>query len=101
MSKGPVQCSMTEEQRAAHLQVVKESNARVDAIIKPAMDLYHERCWLWHLSCKLELRDLQRLNGILRQLSDDDLRRVAAYAEGLAEWSSPASQSPDGEKSTG
>lgn len=55
--------------------------------------LYAERCWLWHLSCRLKLEDLERLNGILRKLSDDDMKRVAAYAEGLAEWSEGA---PDG-----
>jgi hypothetical protein len=61
--------------------------AKADASMKPALDLYRARCWLWHLSCRLPLRDLERLNGILAKLSDDDLKRVAVYAEGLAEWS--------------
>jgi hypothetical protein len=55
--------------------------------VKYGQKLCDERFWLWRLSCRLELRDLKRLNGILRKLSDDDMKRVAAYAEGLAEWS--------------
>lgn len=86
---------MTPAQQSAHVEMVKTANAKADASMKPALDLYRERCWLWHLSCRLPLRDLERLNGILRQLSDDDLKRVAAFAEGLAEWASPESESPD------
>lgn len=59
--------------------------------IKEGNDLYENRNYLFRLACRLELRDLIRLVGILRKLSDDDLKRVAAYAEGLAEWSSGAS----------
>lgn len=84
---------MTEVQQAAI--------AKADASMKPALDLYRERCFLWRLSCRLPLRDLERLNGILRQLSDDDMKRVAAFAEGLAEWSSPVQESPDAQNSDG
>lgn len=86
---------MSPEEQTRHVAIVKEATAKANAQMKPALDLYEERCWLWHLSMRLPLRDLKRLNGILKRLSDDDLKRVAAYAEGLAEWSSDASQSPD------
>lgn len=98
--KPAVAPKMTAEQQAAHVAVVKESAARAEASMKPAMDLYHERCWLWHLSCRLELRDLQRLNGVLRRLSDADLKRVATFAEGLAEWSDLDTGSPDAQGSS-
>lgn len=78
-----------------------EVKARVDASMKPTLDLYRERCWLWRLTCLLELRDLERLNGILRRLSETDLKRVAAFAEGLAEWAEPVLQSPDAKISDG
>lgn len=55
--------------------------------MKRGQKLCDERFWLWRLSCRLDLRDLERLNGILKRLSEDDMKRVAAYAEGLAEWS--------------
>ena len=75
--------------------------AKADASMKPALDLYAERCKLWRRSCDLSLRDLARLNGIIAALSPEDLKRVAAYAEGLAEWSSPEASSPDGSDSEG
>lgn len=78
---------MTEVQSAAI--------AKANASMKPALDLYEARCWLWHLSCRLPLRDLQRLNAILARLSDNDLRMVATFAEGLAEWSSGDACCPD------
>lgn len=70
--------------------------AKADASMKPALDLYAERCKLWRRSCDLSLRDLARLNRIIAALSEADLKRVAAYAEGLAEWSSEPLSSPDG-----
>jgi hypothetical protein len=85
----------TPEEQAAHVAVVKAASEKANASMKPALDLYRERCWLWHLSCELPYRDLERLNGILKRLTHDDLKRVAAFAEGLAEWSEPASESPD------
>jgi hypothetical protein len=69
--------------------------AKADASMKPALDLYAERCKLWRRSCDLALRDLERLNRIIEALSPADLKRVAAYAEGLAEWGSPEASSPD------
>lgn len=62
--------------------------AKANASMQPALKLYDQRCWLWRLTCRLELRDLVRLNGILAKLSDDDLKAVASFAEGLAEWPS-------------
>jgi len=86
---------MSEEERQVHMARVREATAKADAQMKPALDLYRERSWLWHQTCRLELRDLERLNGIVRRLSDEDLKRVAAFAEGLAEWSSFESESPE------
>lgn len=63
--------------------------AKADAQIAPAMALYAERNRIMHLACRLPLRDLQRLNRVLERLTDDDLRAVAAYAEGLADWNAP------------
>ena len=73
--------------------------ARADASMKPALDLYAARNVLMHKICMLPMRDLERLNGILARLSDDDLRRVAAFAEGLAEWSSGDASSSDAQVS--
>lgn len=53
---------------------------------KAGIALYHERVKLWTLTCRLPLRDIRRLNELLAKLSDDDLRQIAVYAEGLAEW---------------
>lgn len=75
--------------------------ARADAKMKPGLDLLEERFWLWRLSCGLSLPDIQRLNATLRKLSADDLKRVAAYAEGLAEWASDAQESPDAVRTQG
>lgn len=85
--------SMTEIQAAA----IEKANASM----KPALDLYAERCKLWRRSCEIPLRDLERLNRIISVLSPADFKRVAAYAEGLAEWSSPEALSPDGQNSEG
>ncbi len=78
---------MTEVQQAAI--------ARADAAMKPALDLYAARCRLMYLVCGMPLRDLDRVNAIIDALSQDDLRRVAAFAEGLAEWASSEASSPD------
>ena len=78
---------MTPDQLAA--------TARADEKMRPGPEMVEERFWLWRLSCGLALPDLKRLNATLKKLSAEDLRRVAAFAEGLAEWSSSASESPD------
>lgn len=77
------------------LKVQEDAIARANAKIRPAMKLYEERNKLTFIIYRLELRDLERLNGILARLSDADIKQVAAYAEGLAEWSSPDSSSGD------
>lgn len=69
---------MTEIQRAAI--------AKADASMAPALKMYEQRCSLWRLTCRLPLRDLERLNDLLGKLSDEQLREVARYAEGLAEF---------------
>lgn len=66
----------------AQIQAIAAAEARM----RPALDLNEQRCKLWRMSMRLPLRDLMRLNWILADLSDDDMRQVAAFAEGLAEW---------------
>lgn len=66
--------------------VQKAATDRANEIMRPAQELYDERCRLWRLSCDLPLRDLRRLNQLLAKLSHDDLRQIARFAEGLAEW---------------
>lgn len=78
---------MTPEQLAAI--------ARANESMRPGLEMVEERFWLWRLSCGLSLPDLKRLNDTLRKLDAADLKRVAAYAEGLAEWASDGPQSPD------
>lgn len=46
---------------------------------------------LWRTTCHLGTADIERLNVLLGKLSASDLKAVAAFAEGLAEWSSGAS----------
>jgi hypothetical protein len=72
--------------------------ARADAQMRPGLEMVEERFWLWRLSCGLALPELKRLNETLRKLSAADLKRVAAFAEGLAEWSSDEAQSSDATK---
>lgn len=58
-------------------------------------ELCDERCRLWRMTCRLPLRDIRRLNGILERLSDDNLRQVAAFAEDLADFLNPVSSVED------
>lgn len=51
---------------------------------------------LWRSTMHLGTRDVVRLNELLGKLSADDLKRVATFAEGLAEWNAPVPQSSDG-----
>lgn len=68
---------------------------RADAMMQPAMDLYNGRNELFHMVARLPLRDLRRLVSVLRRMTDEDLRRASAFAEGLAEWSSGVVESPE------
>lgn len=76
-------------------EVQKAAIAKADASMKPALDLYAARNKLMTIVCRLPLRDLERLNRIIAALPDADLRRVAAFAEGLAEWQAADASSPD------
>lgn len=42
---------------------------------------------LWRKTCQLGTADLVRLNKLLGKMSEDELKRVAVFAESLAEWS--------------
>lgn len=69
-------------------------------------ELYEHRTRLAFLVGKLSHRDLLRLTGIVNTLlaAEPDgslLKQAAAYAEGLAEWTSPPVQSPDAENPHG
>lgn len=76
---------MTVEQQAA----LDRAQAKID----PAMELYAERNRLLVVVYRVPLRDLRRLNDLIAKLSDDDLRQVAAFAEGLADWDTAESAS--------
>lgn len=75
---------MTSEQASEQAAAL----ARADAKTKDGRDLYELRNKFFHLVCRIELRDLRRLASVLDRLDDADLKRVAAFAEGLAEWAS-------------
>jgi len=62
-------------------------------ILKKAHELYDERCKLAKLYYRLDIDSLRRVNRLLDILTDDELRDVAAYAEGLASWRQPDSNS--------
>lgn len=89
---------MTEVQAAA----IASANEKM----RPAQELLANRNRLFYLVCRLEPRDLSRLTGVLDTLlaAEPDgslLRRVAAYAEGLAEWCADPVESPDAQNSKG
>jgi hypothetical protein len=58
-----------------------------------AMELYEERNKLARLYYLLDLPTLKRLNAIVAVLDEDALREVVGYAEGLAAWATPDSES--------
>lgn len=80
---------------AEHLAMVARVDAEVMAKVSPALERLAELSWIYSMACKLSLRDLKRLNGVLRQLAEPELKQVAAFAEGLAEWSSGDASSCD------
>lgn len=79
----------------------EEAIQRAKETMAPALALYAERNKLAVLVGKLELRDLIRLNLLLARLTDEELRQVARFAEGLAEWREPEQQSGDAAVSQG
>lgn len=58
-------------------------------------ELYAERNKLTFFYYRLSLEDLKRLNKLIATLTDSELQRVARYAEGLALWREPESNSAD------
>lgn len=81
--------------------MVERVSAEVKAKISPALERLAELSWIYSMAAKLSLRDLRRLNGILKRLDEVDLKRVAAFAEGLAEWASPDANYQDVTSSEG
>lgn len=79
-------------------QAQRDAIAKADAAINPALRLYEERNKVAFLVYRLPLHDLVRLNQVLARLTEDDLRRVATYAEALAEWGTDAPQAPPNPK---
>ena len=84
---------MTEDQ--------KKAIAKADAKIRPALELYHERCKLAYLYYLIPLRDLRRVNRILAALTDGDLSRVVQFAESLAAFNGYESQSEYASQASG
>lgn len=64
-------------------------------MVAGALELYAERNKLAVLYYRLDLPTLKRLNDIVANLSDENLREVVAFAEGLAMWGQPDSSSED------
>lgn len=67
-------------------EIQRDAIAKADASMAPALRMYEQRSYLWRLTCRLPLRELERLNDLLGKLTDEQLREVARYAEGLAEF---------------
>jgi cytochrome c553 len=91
LSAGPI--AAKDPERESNLAETKVSPALKQAEL--GEQLYFERNRLAHRAYRLPLRDIRRLNDLIARLSDDELRMVAAYAEGLAEWSAPEQPSED------
>lgn len=53
---------------------------------------------LHRITFRLSTRDLVRLNDLLAKCTEDELKRAAAFLEGLVEWRDPAPQSPDAQR---
>lgn len=62
-------------------------------MIAGALELYEERNKLARLYYRLDLPTLKRVNAIVAALDDGALRDVVGYAEGLAAWATPDSES--------
>lgn len=74
---------------------LKAAQARADAKIAEGMELYFERNKMAFFYYRLKIQDLKRLNRLVATLTDQELQMVARYAEGLALWREPESNSPD------
>lgn len=77
---------LSKAQLAQLTEVQRGAIARADAAMAPALALYEQRNKVARLIYRLPACDLERLNRVLERLTDDDLRRVASYAEGIADW---------------
>lgn len=77
-------------------------NENIDPVtldrLKTGEELYQYRNRIACIVGRLELADLKRLHSLIVRLSDADLRAVARYAEGLAEWPDPDASSSNGAK---
>lgn len=76
-------------------EAIAAANARARETIARGDLIYTERNKIQFMIYRLPLRDLVRLNAILARLSEEDLKRVAAFAEGLAEWQMPEEPEAD------
>lgn len=76
-------------------EVQKAAIARAEAKMRPGEELYAERNKLTFFYYRLDLPTLKRLNKLIATLTDQELQMVARYAEGLALWREPESNSPD------
>lgn len=83
------------------IPVLATLRTKHDDAISRGQDMYSERNKLFFLINRIPVRDLKRLNVVLRALDDHQLRMVAAYAEGLASWDAPEPQSGDVDEPAG
>ena len=60
-----------------------------------AHELYLVRARIAARVGRLETRDLYRLDALMEKMSVEDARRVARYAEALADWPTCPSSSDD------
>lgn len=76
-------------------EVQRAATERAKAKMAHGEELYAERNKLTFFYYRLKLEDLRRLNRLIATLTDQELALVARYAEGLALWREPESNSPD------
>ncbi len=79
------------EREAEEVRRKLEASKAFDA--SPQGERYALRNRLSLLEGRLPLRDFRRLVELLEAATPDDLRRTAAYLEGLVEWPDPDARS--------
>lgn len=71
----PIEVAALEKTSAERVAAV---NHRMDEVAK-----------LWRKTLLLETSSIERLNSLLDKITQEDLKRVAVFAESLVEWYAP------------